>query len=101
MADNIAQWLEGLGLGQYAQAFAENDVDIKNLVLLSDDDLKELGLSMGHRRTLLAALEGDSTEKASREPAEETTDPPVSRRHPQQALEKMNLDPLGGKTSLP
>ena len=54
MADDIAQWLEGLGLGQYAQAFAENDVDIKNLVLLSDDDLKELGLSLGHRRTLLA-----------------------------------------------
>ncbi len=23
MADDIAQWLEGLGLGQYAQAFAE------------------------------------------------------------------------------
>ncbi len=26
MADDIAQWLEGLGLGQYAQAFAENDI---------------------------------------------------------------------------
>ena len=23
MADDIAQWLEGLGLGQYAQAFAD------------------------------------------------------------------------------
>ena len=65
MADDIAQWLEGLGLGQYAEAFAENDVDIKNLVLLSDADLKELGLSLGHRRTLLAALKGEPTGQAS------------------------------------
>ena len=78
MADDIAQLLEGLGLGQYAQAFAENDVDIKNLVLLSDDDLKELGLSMGHRRTLLVALKGDPTERQSQEPAKETTDPAPS-----------------------
>ena len=49
MADDIAHWLEGLGLGQYAEAFTDNDVDIKNLVLLSDDDLKELGLSLGHQ----------------------------------------------------
>ena len=26
MAEDIAQWLDGHGLGQYAQAFAENDI---------------------------------------------------------------------------
>ncbi len=40
MADDIAQWLEGLGLGQYAQAFAENDIDIEVLSELTDADLK-------------------------------------------------------------
>ena len=63
MADGIAEWLEGLGLGQYAETFSENDIDTKNLVLLSDEDLKELGLSLGHRRTLLAALRGETPEK--------------------------------------
>ena len=31
MAGDIAQWLEGLGLGQYAQAFAENSVELDHL----------------------------------------------------------------------
>ena len=56
MADDIARWLEGLGLGQYAQAFAENDIDLRALPHLSDDDLKELGLSLGHRRILQGVL---------------------------------------------
>ena len=40
MADDIAKWLEGLGLGQYAQAFAENDLHIEVLTELTDADLK-------------------------------------------------------------
>jgi len=40
VADDIAQWLEGLGLGQYARAFAENDIDIEVLSELTDADLK-------------------------------------------------------------
>ncbi len=38
MADEIAQWLEGLGLGQYAQGFAENDIGFDILPRLSDDN---------------------------------------------------------------
>ncbi len=49
MADDIAQWLEGLGLGRYARAFAENGVDLDILASLSDDDLKDLGLNLGDR----------------------------------------------------
>ncbi len=47
MADDIVQWLEELGLGQYAQAFADNDIDFEVLPQLSDDNLKELGLTLG------------------------------------------------------
>ncbi|WP_321795778.1 adenylate/guanylate cyclase domain-containing protein [Caballeronia sp. J97] len=54
---DIAQWLGGLKLGQYAQAFADNDIDAATLPALSDADLKELGVvSLGHRKRLLAAI---------------------------------------------
>src|SRR5208282_945712 len=50
-------WLEGLGLGQYALRFAENNVDCSVLTQLTDADLKELGVSsLGHRKRLLAAI---------------------------------------------
>jgi predicted ATPase len=52
----IADWLEKLGLGQYAQRFAENDVSLAVLPDLTDQDLKELGVSLGHRRQILRAM---------------------------------------------
>src|SRR5215472_13491417 len=53
----IADWLEKLGLGQYAQRFAENDINFGILPHLTDQDLKELGVaSLGHRRQLLSAI---------------------------------------------
>ena len=52
----IADWLGQLGLAQYAQRFAENDIDTAVLRHLTDQDLKELGVSLGHRRKMLAAI---------------------------------------------
>lgn len=53
----IADWLQKLGLGQYAQRFAESDVSISILSDLTDQDLKEIGVaSLGHRRQLLRAI---------------------------------------------
>ena len=49
MVRDIGEWLEGLGLGKYADAFAENDVEFRALLHLGEDDLKELGVSLGHR----------------------------------------------------
>ena len=45
----IADWLEKLGLSEYAQRFAENDIDVSVLPHVTDQDLKELGVSLGHR----------------------------------------------------
>jgi class 3 adenylate cyclase len=61
----VSDWLEKLGLGQYAQRFAENDINFTILSDLIDQDLKELGVaSLGHRRQLLRAIaELTSTEK--------------------------------------
>src|SRR5215813_11982989 len=53
----IADWLERLGLGQYAQRFAENDIDFEILSDLTDQDLEKIGVaSVGHRRKLLRAI---------------------------------------------
>jgi class 3 adenylate cyclase/tetratricopeptide (TPR) repeat protein len=52
----IAIWLNLIGLGQYAQRFAENDIDVSVLRYLTDQDLEKLGVSLGHRRKMLAAI---------------------------------------------
>ena len=45
-----------LGMSDYAQRFAENDIDVSVLRHLTDRDLNELGVSLGHRRKMLAAI---------------------------------------------
>jgi SAM (Sterile alpha motif) domain-containing protein len=55
---SIAEWLAGLGLGEYSQRFAENGIDFSALGHLSDQDLKDLGVLLGHRRRLQAAIAG-------------------------------------------
>ena len=53
---DVEQWLERLDLGQYAAVFRENDIDLDLVSELTEDDLRELGLSLGHRRKLLKAI---------------------------------------------
>ena len=54
---DVAQWLRGLELAQYEQAFRDNAVDADTLPRLTSDDLKELGIhAVGHRRKLLDAI---------------------------------------------
>ncbi len=56
MGSDVREWLEGLGLGKYAEIFAANDVDDRALPHLDREDLKELGVSLGHRKIILAAI---------------------------------------------
>jgi class 3 adenylate cyclase/tetratricopeptide (TPR) repeat protein len=67
----IAEWLEKFGLRQYAQRFAENDIDFDILSDLSDQDLEEIGVtSVGHRRKLLRAIANlKGSEKSTPAPA--------------------------------
>ena len=54
---DVAAWLCGLGLEQYAPGFRDNDVDGEVLPKLTADDLISIGVtSVGHRRKLLAAI---------------------------------------------
>jgi hypothetical protein len=52
----IAHWLNALGLGQYAQRFADNDIDASILRDLTDEDLEKIGVSLGHRKRILRAI---------------------------------------------
>ena len=53
----VADWLEKLGLGQYARRFAENDISFSILSDLTDQHLKEIGVSsLGHKLQLLRAI---------------------------------------------
>jgi class 3 adenylate cyclase/predicted ATPase len=87
----IADWLEKLGLGQYAQRFAENDINFAILSDLTDQDLKELGVSsLGHRRQLLRAIaELNTVEKGAPKFAPETAAPVTPE--PQNTAERRQL----------
>jgi predicted ATPase/class 3 adenylate cyclase len=52
---DLDTWLAELGLEKYCQVFAENDIELGVLPDLTDGDLANLGLSLGHRRKLMAA----------------------------------------------
>jgi class 3 adenylate cyclase/tetratricopeptide (TPR) repeat protein len=57
MERDVGAWLEALGVGHYARAFVENNIDFAILAELVETDLKELGVSsLGHRKKLLAGI---------------------------------------------
>jgi class 3 adenylate cyclase len=56
MARDISEWLEDLGLGKYANAFAEKEIDFDALLHVTEEDLREIGVALGARRKLLAAI---------------------------------------------
>lgn len=55
---DIAAWLAQLGLDKYIGAFTANEVDMDALRHLTENDLRELGLPVGPRRKILAAIVG-------------------------------------------
>src|SRR5215831_12025749 len=82
---DIAEWLGRQGLGQYAQTFAENNIDYSVLPALTEDDLEKLGITLGHRKKLLRAIDAvwgtrqeRDTTKVARTGAEATS--PVQHR---------------------
>ncbi|MHA1107848.1 MAG: adenylate/guanylate cyclase domain-containing protein [Alphaproteobacteria bacterium] len=77
MANDLVLWLEGCGLGRYAQAFTDNGIGLDVLSRLSEDDFKELGLNLGDRRRLQAALE--ESDPATEQPTR-TFQPEAERR---------------------
>jgi len=54
----IGDWLARIGLPQYADVFESNDVDLKVLPELGEDDLEKLGVALEDRKRLVRAIEG-------------------------------------------
>ena len=53
---SVAEFLRGIGLARYTATFAEEEIDMDALTHLSDKDLQSLGLPLGPRKKIMAAL---------------------------------------------
>lgn len=56
MSTPLAEWLKALDLESHLPVFIENEVDLKTLEILTDADLKELGLPFGPRKKILSVI---------------------------------------------
>lgn len=62
----IRHWLEGLGLGDYVEAFEAEQIEVSDLPELTETDLEKLGLPMGPRKRLLRASAALADPRADR-----------------------------------
>ena len=98
----IAEWLETLGMSEYAERFAESDIDIDVLSELTDHDFDRLGVSLGHRRKMLRAIRELSATAASTE--RQASAPAVPEPAPKDTAERRQVtvmfSDLVGSTAL-
>ena len=67
MAEDLYNLLKSMGLEQYFEVFVANDIDVSLAQDLNDQDLIELGLSIGQRKRYRRAIEAaGSAAKSSR-----------------------------------
>ena len=92
----IADWLNQLGMSEYTQRFVENGISLAALRHLTDQDLKDIGVLLGHRRIILAAIQ-----ELERPPATQSTTVEVK---PQDTAERRQVtvmfSDLVGSTAL-
>ena len=97
----IAEWLEKLGMSEYAELFVANRIDLSVLPELTDQDLKELGIVLGDRRKILRAIAGH---KSSETIAPNPESQAVNVARPQDAAERRQVtvmfSDLVGSTAL-
>ena len=78
---DIAAWLRGLGLAEYEPTFRQNAIDSAVLPNLTNEDLKDLGVTLvGHRRRLLDAIAALRAEPVARQRTDSAAAP--ERRSP-------------------
>jgi class 3 adenylate cyclase len=94
----IADWLEKLGMSEYTQSFTEHGIDVSVLRDLTDQDLKDIGIPLGHRRKILAAI-GELTGTARATPKFATGKEPGTDAAERRQITVMFSD-LVGSTAL-
>jgi class 3 adenylate cyclase len=94
-------WLASIGLERYAQTLRDNDVDLEVLPELTEADLEQLGLSLGHRKKLLRALAGRAVAAETSPPVAPSTQvrPGATSEGERRQLTVMFVD-LVGSTEL-
>ena len=92
-----AEWLASIGLGEYTQRFTENGIDLSTVRDLTEQDLKDLGVLLGHRRKMLRAIA--ELDEAAPAPAETATEPEPPEEAERRHLTVMFCD-LVGSTAL-
>ena len=60
---SIVDWLASIGLREYADRFVANAIDPSVLGDLTEQDLRELDIPLGHRRKILRAI-ADASDRA-------------------------------------
>src|ERR1700757_345965 len=89
----VAEWLASIGLSDYAQAFANNAIDLSVVRDLTEQDLKDLGILLGHRRKIWRAIaELDGVAPA---PTETATEPVLREEAERRHLTVMICDLVG------
>src|SRR5262249_16998188 len=92
----ITEWLASIGLSEYAQRFADNASDLSVIRDLTEQDLQELGVLLGHRRKILRAITELPAAPASAETATEL----VARDEPERRHLTVMICDLVGSTAL-
>lgn len=70
---SLEDWLSEHGLAQYRKVFEDNDIDLRALPHLKEEDLKEIGVSLGHRRLLLSVIQSTLASSPASSPSEPVT----------------------------
>ena len=95
----IVDWLNQLGMSEYAQRFAENKIDVSVLPYLTDQDLKDIGVPLGHRRKMLAAIgKLAGAVPAAPEPLAAGTEPKAQESAERRQVTVMFCDLVGSTT---
>ena len=84
-------------MGKYAQQFAENAIDLSVIRDLTEEDLKDLGVLLGHRRKILRAIA--ELDAGASTPIEAVSEPLLRGEAQRRHLTVMICD-LVGSTSL-
>ena len=100
---DVAQWLNGVGLGQYEALFREHEIDADVLPDLTEADLEKIGVPLGHRKRLMraiAALNGTPPSVAKSAPVASSPSPPSLAADAERRPIAVMFCDLVGSTSL-
>jgi class 3 adenylate cyclase/predicted ATPase len=89
---NVQEWLDSLGLGQYAAAFVENCIEWEHLPDLDHEVLQSIGVkAAGHRMTILKAIANLDVDTDATPTQQRKTPSPAAQSTPTGEAERRQL----------